>query len=109
MLLLPLTCHDKGDKMFKSCGRLVLALMASSFLVACGSGGGTGSTASTPAAAVTVTGMSFSSTPAPTDQYAGGDPNAAKNMSVPYTTSVVTVTYSDGTTAQHPLEHKILF
>ena len=53
--------------------------------------------------------ISFSQTPAPSDQYAANDPGAALNMSVPYTTSVATVTFSDGSTANYPLEYKKLF
>jgi len=58
---------------------------------------------------VTLTGVVFTSTQAPTDQYAAADPNAAYNMSVPYTTSLATATFSDGSTATYPLEHKMLF
>jgi len=76
---------------------------------ACNSGGSALTTAPTAAQVAVVAGMSFSSTPAPTTQYANGDPNAAYNMSIPYTTSQVTVIYSDGTTATHPLEHNFLF
>jgi len=57
----------------------------------------------------TVTGMSFSNTEAPTVQYANGLPDAALNMSKPYTTSVVSVTYRDGRTEDYPLEYKMLF
>jgi len=93
--------------MSKSIGRMIIALSAYTLISAC-------SQTSTPvpgAAAVpaTVTGMSFSSTLAPTDQYALAAPNAAMNMSIPYTTTVVTVTFSDGSQSQYPLEHKMLF
>jgi hypothetical protein len=57
----------------------------------------------------TVESISFSETPAPTSQYANGEAGAAFNMSIPYTTSVVTVSYSNGTTVDYPLEYRMLF
>ena len=64
----------------------------------------------TPATAVkTITGIAYTSTPAPTDQYAAADPYAAYNMSIVYTTSEATISYSDGSSALYPLEHKMLF
>ncbi len=93
--------------MLKSYGKFVVAMAGCALISACGNGGGQ-AVAPVPVAA-TVTGISFSNTQAPTDQYALADPNAAMNMSIPYTTSVATVTYSDGTTAKHPLEHIMLF
>ncbi|MDQ7002909.1 MAG: DUF839 domain-containing protein, partial [Ghiorsea sp.] len=62
-----------------------------------------------PTATKTITGIAYTSTPAPTDQYAAADPYAAYNMSVAYTTSKATISYSDGTSAIYPLEHKMLF
>jgi len=56
-----------------------------------------------------VRGISFTSTEAPTTQYANGIPDAALNMSRPYTTSEVTVTYNDGRSEVYPLEYKMLF
>jgi len=64
---------------------------------------------STSTSTPTITAITFSNTLAPTDQYAQGDPYATYNMSVPYTTSVATVTLSDGTSTNYPLEHKMLF
>jgi len=90
--------------------KLIVAMAGCALISACGSGGGSAALPTpVPAAVATVTGISFSNTLAPSDQYALADPNAAMNMSVPYTTSVATVTYSDGTSAQHPLEHIMLF
>lgn len=100
--------------MFKSCSKFMLAIMVGTLLLA-------------PVARAdvnkntieevevdiedgyTVTDISFSSTEAPTEQYANGVPDAALNMSVPYTTSVVTVTYDDGTIVNYPLEYEMLF
>jgi len=59
--------------------------------------------------AFVVKGITFSNTEAPTAQYANGTPGAAWNMSVPYTTSIVTVTYGDGRSEVYPLEYKSLF
>jgi len=90
--------------------RLIAALIGCVLISACSSNSGTPS-ATLPAAAqvAAVTAMSFTNTPAPTVQFAAGDPNAALNMSVPYTTSQAVVSYSDGTTATYPLEHNFLF
>jgi len=56
-----------------------------------------------------VTSMTFSNTLAPTSLYAKGDKNAAYHMSVPYTTSVATVIWSDGSSQDYPLEYISLF
>ncbi|MDQ6997333.1 MAG: hypothetical protein Q9M17_01295, partial [Mariprofundus sp.] len=93
--------------LIKTYGRCLVAIASCAIISACG-GSGSGQ-AVAPAAAVTVTGISFSSTSAPTDQFAAGTANAALNMSKTYTTSVVTVTFSDGSQSQYPLEHKMLF
>jgi len=87
---------------------MIIALSACALISACGQSN-TPAPAAAAAVPVTATGISFSSTPVPTDQYAAGTANAALNMSKVYTTSVATVTYSDGTSAQYPLEHKMLF
>jgi len=78
-------------------------------IAACSQGNTAAPVAPAAAAAPTVTGIAFSNTAAPTDQYAAGTVNAALNMSKTYTTSVVTVSFSDGTQKQYPLEHKMLF
>jgi len=98
--------------MSKTIGRSIIALTACVLISACGQ-------TNTPApavaavaapAAITVTGISFSNTPAPSDQYALTPTTAVANtMSIPYTTSVATVTFSDNTQKQYPLEHKMLF
>jgi len=56
-----------------------------------------------------VTSISFTSTPAPTDQYAANMPKAAYHMSIPYTSSQAIVTYSDGSVKHYPLEYHLLF
>ncbi len=94
--------------MSKPIGRMIIALSACALISACGQTN-TPAPAAAVAVPVTATGITFSNTPAPTDQYAAGTANAALNMSKPYTTSIATVTYSDGTSAQHPLEHIMLF
>ncbi|MDX8405725.1 MAG: DUF839 domain-containing protein [Mariprofundus sp.] len=84
--------------------RIALCLTTALIVTGCGQGGTTA-----PVSPVTVTGITFTSTVAPTDQYAAGTPGAALNMSVPYTTSQAQVSYSDGTSKSYPLEHKMLF
>jgi len=85
-----------------------IILCISVWLTAC-SNNNTNPTAATPAIPPTVKSVAFSSTAAPTDLYAAGDPYAAYHMSVPYTTSQATVTFSDNTTSTYPLEHQSLF
>jgi len=95
--------------MSKPIGRIIIALSACVLISACGQTNAPAPAAAA-AAAITVTGISFSSMAAPSDQYALTPTTAVANtMSIPYTTSVVTVTFSDGTQKQYPLEHKMLF
>ncbi|MDQ6955007.1 MAG: DUF839 domain-containing protein [Mariprofundaceae bacterium] len=56
-----------------------------------------------------LSGVSFTETQAPADQYAAGDTNAAYNMSIPFTGSKVRFSYSDGSSNEYTLEHKMLF
>jgi len=96
--------------MSRSIGRSMIALSACVLISACGQSSTPAPVAVAPGAVpLTVTGISFSSTAAPTDQFAAGTANAALNMSKTYTTSVATVTLSDGSQARYPLEHKMLF
>jgi len=93
--------------MFRPYGKFMLALMLGMFLV--GQPANADELRQDAKDAVTVKGISFSNTQAPTTQYANGDPKAARNMSVPYTASVATVTYGDGRVEAYPLEYKTLF
>ncbi len=100
--------------MLKSSGKLILALMVGMLLVgqvarADEYSDTTEQVGRETGDGYTVRSISFSNTPAPTEQYANGDPEAAFNMSIPYTTSIVTVTYDDGTTVPYPLDYKMLF
>jgi len=92
-------------KIIASC--LSLGLLTS--ITACSDTTSNSTNAATPTTSKTFKSITFSETPAPTEQYAANDPNAALNMSVPYTTSVATVTFSDNTTVNYPLEYKKLF
>ncbi|PCI42125.1 MAG: hypothetical protein COB41_09920, partial [Proteobacteria bacterium] len=87
----------------------IISSIALALLAACGNSTTNSVPITSPTGTPTVSAVTFSNTLAPTDQYAQGDPNATYNMSVPYTTSVATVTLSDGTSASYPLEHKMLF
>ncbi len=100
--------------MLRSGGKLILGLMTGVLLFGQTAGAGGLRDLTEPAGhekedEYAVRSISFSETPAPTDQYAAGEPDAALNMSVPYTVSLATVTYRDGTTVQLPLEYRLLF
>lgn len=63
----------------------------------------------TDTAAPTIRSIAFTSTEAPSDQYAAKQAQAAYHMSVPYTTSKAIITFSDGSKKSYPLAYQSLF